>query len=171
MIQNEFTQSQGHGLFLDSEIRESVFKLEPCKNDTKKYDIDYNENIFNKEENVSIKTSKNDGFGGGDILRFYNIDTDKKCTIILIKYKQEGDNKKIREILEIDYTKELKDYLFGSVTEEILTESIKSKMLVSFKTTTHLVMKAVGSGSSKEKKAMELGVTIMTVEQLEKLLY
>jgi NAD-dependent DNA ligase len=38
------------------------------------------------------------------------------------------------------------------------------------KTTTHLIMKAVGSGSSKEKKAMELGVTIMTVEQLENLL-
>ena len=38
------------------------------------------------------------------------------------------------------------------------------------KTTTHLVMKAVGSGSSKEKKAMELGVKIMTVEQLENLL-
>jgi NAD-dependent DNA ligase len=31
-------------------------------------------------------------------------------------------------------------------------------------------MKAVGSGSSKEKKAMELGVTIMTVEQLENFL-
>jgi len=38
------------------------------------------------------------------------------------------------------------------------------------KTTTHLIMKVVGSGSSKEKKAMELGVKIMTVEQLEKLL-
>jgi NAD-dependent DNA ligase len=38
------------------------------------------------------------------------------------------------------------------------------------KTTTHLIMKAVGSGSSKEKKAMELGVKIMTVEQLENLL-
>jgi DNA ligase (NAD+) len=38
------------------------------------------------------------------------------------------------------------------------------------KTTTHLIMKAVGSGSSKEKKAIELGVTIMTVEQLENLL-
>lgn len=38
------------------------------------------------------------------------------------------------------------------------------------KTTTHLVMKAVGSGSSKEKKALELGVKIMTIEQLETLL-
>jgi NAD-dependent DNA ligase len=37
------------------------------------------------------------------------------------------------------------------------------------KITTHLIMKAVGSGSSKEK-AMELGVKIMTVEQLEDLL-
>ena len=38
------------------------------------------------------------------------------------------------------------------------------------KNTTHLIMKAVGSGSSKEKKAIDLGVEIMTVEQLEKLL-
>jgi DNA ligase (NAD+) len=38
------------------------------------------------------------------------------------------------------------------------------------KNTTHLVMKSVGSGSSKEKKAMELGVKIMTVSDLENLL-
>lgn len=38
------------------------------------------------------------------------------------------------------------------------------------KNTTHLVMKAVGSGSSKEKKAIELGVKIMTVTELEKFL-
>ncbi len=38
------------------------------------------------------------------------------------------------------------------------------------KNTTHLVMKVVGSGSSKEKKAIELGVEVITVEQLEKML-
>lgn len=38
------------------------------------------------------------------------------------------------------------------------------------KTTTYLVMKAIGSGSSKEKKAIDLGVQVITVEQLEKLL-
>jgi NAD-dependent DNA ligase len=38
------------------------------------------------------------------------------------------------------------------------------------KTTTHLVMKAIGSGSSKEKKAIDLGVEVITVEQLEKML-
>jgi len=31
-------------------------------------------------------------------------------------------------------------------------------------------MKAIGSGSSKEMKAIELGVEVITVEQLEKLL-
>jgi DNA ligase (NAD+) len=36
--------------------------------------------------------------------------------------------------------------------------------------TTHLVMKKKGSGSSKEKKAIELGQTILEVEELEKLL-
>jgi len=38
------------------------------------------------------------------------------------------------------------------------------------KNTSYLVMKAIGSGSSKEKKAIELGVEVITVEQLEKLL-
>lgn len=37
-------------------------------------------------------------------------------------------------------------------------------------TTTHLVMKAKGSGSSKETKAISLGVEILTVEELETLL-
>lgn len=38
------------------------------------------------------------------------------------------------------------------------------------KNTTYLVMREVGSGSSKEKKAIDLGVKIITVEQLENLL-
>ena len=38
------------------------------------------------------------------------------------------------------------------------------------KNTTHLIMKSIGSGSSKEKKAIDLGVQIMTLEQLENLL-
>lgn len=38
------------------------------------------------------------------------------------------------------------------------------------KNTTYLVMKSVGSGSSKESKAIELGAKIITVDQLENLL-
>jgi len=65
-------------------------------------------------------------------------------------------------------------FVFTGVRRSDLEEMIESRggkigSSVS-KTTTHLVMKSVGSGSSKEKKAIDLGVKIMTVEQLENLL-
>jgi NAD-dependent DNA ligase len=67
-----------------------------------------------------------------------------------------------------------KQFVFTGVRRKDLEENIESrggKIAGSVsKNTTHLIMKIVGSGSSKEKKAIELGVEIMTVEQLEKLL-
>lgn len=65
-------------------------------------------------------------------------------------------------------------FVFTGVRRSDLEEKIESRggkigSGVS-KNTTHLVMKAVGSGSSKEKKAVELGIKIMTVEDLEKML-
>jgi NAD-dependent DNA ligase len=39
------------------------------------------------------------------------------------------------------------------------------------KNTTHLVMKTKGTGSSKEKKAIELGVVILEVKDLEEIIY
>ena len=78
---DDFTQSQAHGLFWDSEIREKVFELPKCKNDTKKYDICSEENKFNSLENISIKTSSNNNIDCGDILRFYNGDFTNKYTI------------------------------------------------------------------------------------------
>lgn len=120
----DFTQSQGHGLFWDNQIRERVFELPSCKNDTKKYDICCSENRFNPCENVSIKTSSNDNIDCGDILRFFNGDFTNKYTIILIRYKQVGDKKQIKEIIELDYNLELRNYLFGSITEDILTNYV-----------------------------------------------
>jgi hypothetical protein len=121
-----FTQSQAHGLFWDSEIREKVFGLEACKNDTKKYDICCNENKFNSSENISIKTSSTNNIDCGDILRFFNGDFANKYTIILLKYQQLGDIKQIKEIIELDYNIELKNYLFGSITEDILTQYVNA---------------------------------------------
>jgi len=67
-----------------------------------------------------------------------------------------------------------KQFVFTGVRRKDLEENIESrggKIAGSVsKNTTHLIMKIVGSGSSKEKKAIELGVEIMTVEQLEDLL-
>jgi hypothetical protein len=114
---SEFTQSQSHGLYWDNEIRQRVFGLKnECKNDTKKYDIDCLENKFDKNENISIKTSGNNSIDCGDILRFYNGDFDKKYTIILLRYRQIGDMKKIYQIMEINYSKKLRDILFGSIS-------------------------------------------------------
>lgn len=65
-------------------------------------------------------------------------------------------------------------FVFTGVRRKDLEEAIINKggkigSSVS-KTTTHLVMKSKGSGSSKEVKAIELGVKILTVEELENLL-
>jgi hypothetical protein len=120
----DFTQSQGHGLFWDNEIREKVFGLPSCKNDTKKYDICCEENKYNNNENISIKTSSNNNIDCGDIIRFFNGDFTNKYTIILIRYSQIDEIKKIREIIELDYNIKLRNYLFGSINEDILTKYV-----------------------------------------------
>jgi DNA ligase (NAD+) len=78
------------------------------------------------------------------------------------------------ESVKVGTDLEGKSFVFTGVRRKDLEEVIESRggkisSGVS-KTTTHLVMKVVGSGSSKEKKAIELGVEVITVEQLEKLL-
>ena len=78
------------------------------------------------------------------------------------------------ESVKVGTDLEGKSFVFTGVRRKELEEVIESRGgkiggSVS-KTTTHLVMKVVGSGSSKEKKAIDLGVEVITVEQLEKML-
>jgi NAD-dependent DNA ligase len=78
------------------------------------------------------------------------------------------------EVVKTGTDLEGKQFVFTGVRRKDLEEIIESRGgkiggSVS-KNTTHLVMKAVGSGSSKEKKAIELGVAVITVEHLEDLL-
>jgi NAD-dependent DNA ligase len=67
-----------------------------------------------------------------------------------------------------------KQFVFSGVRRKDLEEIIVSRGGVIggsvSKNSTHLVMKEKGSGSSKETKAISLGVTIFTVEELEDLL-
>jgi NAD-dependent DNA ligase len=67
-----------------------------------------------------------------------------------------------------------KQFVFTGVRRKDLEEIIVSRGGVIggsvSKNTTYLVMKAKGSGSSKETKAISLGVVILTVEDLEDLL-
>lgn len=110
--------SQGHGFNWENDVRKMVFYLEEEKNNTDKYDIPKEKNKLDKNENVSIKTTGNDCICTSDILRFYNYDFDNKNTLILIKYSQNGDNKTIQTIYEINYSKELHTYLFGDLSEQ-----------------------------------------------------
>ncbi len=121
----EFSQSQSHGLIWENEIKTKVFLLPPSKNDTKKYDIECHENIFNPNENISIKTSGNNNIDCGDILRFYDDSNfNNKYTIILIRYRQDDLYKIITQILEINYDIHLRNFLFGSITRNILQEYV-----------------------------------------------
>jgi NAD-dependent DNA ligase len=78
------------------------------------------------------------------------------------------------ESVKVGTDLEGKSFVFTGVRRPDLESVIESRggKIASgvSKTTTHLVMKAIGSGSSKEKKAIDLGVEVITVEQLEKLL-
>lgn len=78
------------------------------------------------------------------------------------------------EVVQVSNDLEGKQFVFTGVRRKELEEVIESRGgkiggSVS-KNTTHLVMKAIGSGSSKEEKALDLGVEVITVEQLEDLL-
>jgi DNA ligase (NAD+) len=67
-----------------------------------------------------------------------------------------------------------KSFVFTGVRRKDLNEIIESnggKVSTSVsKNTTYLVVKELGSGSSKEVKATSLGIEILSVEGLEKIL-
>jgi len=78
------------------------------------------------------------------------------------------------EVVKTGTDLEGKQFVFTGVRRPDLVSIINSRggresSSVS-KHTTYLVMKTIGSGSSKEKRAIELGVKVITIEQLENLL-
>lgn len=115
----EIKQRQNHGFKFEGMIREKVFGLQANNNDTNIHDIPCNENKFNKNENISIKTTGSNTICCGDILRFYNYDFTKVNTIIVIAYKQVENYKIIQNIYEIDYNKDCHNLLFGNISYTI----------------------------------------------------
>ena len=120
----EYTQSQAHGYIWEDDIRVKVFKCEKKNNNIDKYDIPCKENIYDKNENISIKTSKNFDIYCSDILRFFNYDFDKNNTIIFINYKQNDNKKVINKIYEINYNEKMRNMLFGNISYQILEEYV-----------------------------------------------
>jgi hypothetical protein len=118
MVSNSvYTQSQGRGYFWEDQIR-SIFGLAPSGNDTSKHDISL------VQEDISVKTTGGKSVGMGDILRIWELDATKKQTLVIVRYKQFSGYKKVEEVIEINFTTEIRDYFFGSLTREELIQYV-----------------------------------------------
>ena len=118
-------QSQGHGFTFENDVRKTVFDLPVEKNNTEKHDIPKNKNRFNENENCSIKTTGSGTICCSSIISFYNYDFTEKNTIIVIKYRQEGNLKVVKRIYEIDYNLKCHKLLFGNLTKEVIENYIE----------------------------------------------
>lgn len=118
-------QSQNHGFIYENEIRQKVFHLQMETNNTNIHDIPHDQNMLNKNENISIKTTGSNTICCGDILRFYNYDFTKTNTLIVVKYNQIKETKSIENIYEIDYNKECHALLFGNCPYSKIEEYVK----------------------------------------------
>lgn len=122
-------QSQESGFKFENLIKSYIFNLPEDINNTDLHDIPKEKNIFNKNENISIKSTLSNTIYCGDIINFYNYNFNEINTIILIKYYQINRKKKIEKIYEIDYNKDMFEILFGNLPkQEIQTyiEKIKN---------------------------------------------
>jgi hypothetical protein len=148
----DYKQSQSHGFVFENEIRHKVFGLSTHTNDTNTHDISKKNNRFDLTENISIKTTGKNDVCCGDILRFYEYDFQDKNTIILGKYVQTTEHKKITEILEIDYNADLHTILFGTITHDELKAYVSM-----IKSLSHgRVSKSTRAEILKKKKELEI---------------
>jgi len=120
----QLNQSQSAGFKFENEVKEKVFGLNPETNNTDIHDVDHTKNIFDTNENVSIKSTGSNTICCSDIMRFFSYDFDKKNTILVIQYEQVDDKKIIKNSYEINYCKELHQKLFGEIPEQFLLDYV-----------------------------------------------
>lgn len=111
------SQEQAHGFIRENQLKYMVFGLPPMeKQDTNTHDILHTENKFNSNECISIKTTMSYSVGCSDIIRIYDyideINSGREITMIIIQQEQCKNTKKIKNIIEIPFTKEFHNYLF-----------------------------------------------------------
>ena len=110
-------QSQAHGFTWENDVRR-VFGLGEESNNTDIHDIPCEKNKFNAHENISIKVAGGSSIDCGDWIRMFNngLDRSSSLTMIIIHYKQQGHQKVIRAIYEVDYNEECHKMLFGTLS-------------------------------------------------------
>ena len=63
---------QNHGFKWENDIKENVFEINTKYQHTSIFDIYSKDNKYNRNENVSVKSSSSDTINCSDILRFYD---------------------------------------------------------------------------------------------------
>lgn len=118
--------SQAHGFIWEAAIKYRAFRVLRPYPYTAPFDIPAEDNRFNGDENISIKTCKGDRAECGDPLRIFGYANYPTVTMIALRYKQDtSTTKKLQHIHEISIGgAATHDILFGAVTEEEVKELI-----------------------------------------------
>tara|TARA_Y100000389_G_scaffold171916_2_gene179914 strand:- start:4310 stop:4930 length:621 start_codon:yes stop_codon:yes gene_type:complete len=111
---------QNHGFKWENDIKENVFDINIKYKNTSIFDIYSKDNKYNKNENVSVKTSSSDSINCSDILRFYDYKDYEKITMIIIKYKQKDDYKILEKVIELDLNCTFHKFVFGNISRDEL---------------------------------------------------
>jgi len=114
-------ENQKHGFLVEDEIRRVVFGLTEKSQYTSIHDIDKRHNIFDSNENISIKTITGNGsLCMGCPRRIFLYPERELHTCILVRLKQDGESKVVTEIMEISLDD--KAALFGELTIDDIQE-------------------------------------------------
>lgn len=114
-------ESQRHGFLIENEIRANVFRLTEKAKYTDVHDIDKRNNIYNSNENISIKTITGNGsLCMGCPRRIFLYSESEIHTCIIVKLKQDSDKKVITEVFEMSLDN--KRLLFGDLTIDDIQE-------------------------------------------------
>ena len=177
------TGVQNHGKIWENEILRKVYEISPSNIPyTSVHDIPKKSNKFTGY-NVSIKATGTNKVDFGDAMRIY--DTAEKGSpleSIIIKYKQQGDKKKIAQILRLDLTNS-KNKLFGTLPNireriQTLTTLVKENnpSYKSYAKQLQTDMKKSGSfltiapkiGNAEKKRSGRVQISLSNVENYTK---
>ncbi len=113
-------ESQQHGFVWEDFIKKDVYQVSQRIPYTAKFDIPKELNTHNPDTNLSIKTTQSKCVDMGDALRVF--ENKEKTQLLVIRYKQEGEKKKLQEIVLCEMPSH--EILFGSVTNEEIQKLI-----------------------------------------------
>lgn len=126
---------QRHGKIWEIDILQKIYcltenEIEQIKTTSVMDCPSYYNHIDSEPTDVAIKTTNSPSVCMSDCLRMYdNISTSKKFHVLIIQYEQNGNEKQIKNILEINITNML-GTLFGDINRDQLEKLVELVKLV-----------------------------------------